>query len=217
MSNSVFNDDNILTRVDGRRTRSIPIEKKSSESSAQNEPATPASTLPDSFPTHVHCRWCDSIIKDVYIPQFKNGRNGKPFDVVVGYEPCQNCRNKWNTMVIFIEVTNIEPYPDCLPIDEDIREITDGYIDPVEEPEKYKKRATRATISARALPFSMKRYTSTLPEDIQVLLSKLFASISRVIQALSTTVLLFIWKQRCSKKRSKTISSKPLFSQVVHC
>ena len=140
MSNSVFNDDNILTRVDGRRTRSIPIEKKSSESSAQNEPATPASTLPDGFPTHVHCRWCDSIIKDVYIPQFKNGRNGKPFDVVVGYEPCQNCRNKWNTMVIFIEVTNIEPYPDCLPIDEDIREITDGYIDPVEEPEKYKKR-----------------------------------------------------------------------------
>ena len=140
MSNSIFNDDNILTRVDGRRTRSIPIEKKSSESSAQNEPATPASTLPDGFPTHVHCRWCDSIIKDVYIPQFKNGRNGKPFDVVVGYEPCQNCRNKWNTMVIFIEVTNIEPYPDCLPIDEDIREITDGYIDPVEEPEKYKKR-----------------------------------------------------------------------------
>lgn len=140
MSNSVFNDDNILTRVDGRRTRSIPIEKKSSESSAQNEPATPASTLPDGFPTHVHCRWCDSIIKDVYIPQFKNGRNGKPFDVVVGYEPCQNCRNKWNTMVIFIEVTNIEPYPDCLPIDEDIREITDGYIDPVEEPKKYKKR-----------------------------------------------------------------------------
>ena len=140
MPNSVFNDDNVLARVDGRRTRSIPIEKKSSESSAQNKPVTPASTLPDGFPTHVHCRWCDSIIKDVYIPQFKNGRNGKPLDVVVGYEPCQNCRNKWNTMVIFIEVTNIEPYPDCLPIDEDIREITDGYIDPAEEPEKYKKR-----------------------------------------------------------------------------
>lgn len=128
-------------RNDGRKMRSLPIEPHNTEADIERSTlvAPENNEAQDGFKTHIHCRWCDGLIKDVYIPKLKNGRNGKPYDIVYNYEPCSECRKKWNNMVIFIEVIDHEPYPDCLPIDSDVRAI-DGYIDPDENPKEYAER-----------------------------------------------------------------------------
>lgn len=143
-TNDCFNNDTILMRNDGRTMKSLPIENREDTNEntincTSHSTETTANKTQDGFITHIHCRWCNETIRDVYIPKLKNGRNGKPYDIVLSYEPCEKCRANWNTMVVFIEVTNTEPYPDCLPIDSDIRRI-EGYIDPDENPGEYAER-----------------------------------------------------------------------------
>lgn len=107
-----LNNDDILERNDGRKCRDLQFNFSSnSDTLERNE--TPG------FLTRIHCRWCNSLIKEVYIPALKKGKNGKPCSIVFDYEPCKNCRETWNEYVVFIEVNDDEPYDNCLPIYED--------------------------------------------------------------------------------------------------
>lgn len=118
----------ILARKDGRMLRDIP--KVTSTVNQKMEPVlgiqrtTPA--VQDGFPTILKCRWCGEKSREVYIPQLKEGKNGKPREIVYNYEPCAACKEKWASMVVIIEITEKEPYPDCLPIDKTVR-TTDAY------------------------------------------------------------------------------------------
>lgn len=123
-------DDNILERSDGRSIRAIPTPNDTSgELARQNYPAPPPVEEQDGFRTNIMCSWCGKFKKDVYIPKFKDGRNGKPVNIVMNYEPCEACREKWNSMVVFIEVTLDEPYKDCLPITTKDIDVTEEFSD----------------------------------------------------------------------------------------
>lgn len=133
-----WDDNSILARNDGKQMKTLPSPDLSNQP-ISNDIKTMIESRQDGFKTHIRCCWCNSLIKDVYIPQLKDGKNGEPCNVVFDYEPCPSCRDKWSNMVVFIEVTDKEPYPDCLPIDEDVRPL-DEYIDPDERPDEYAAR-----------------------------------------------------------------------------
>jgi len=108
----------ILQRRDGRVLRDIP--KVTGAVNGKIEPLVRSDKEPvahDGFPTILKCRWCGGKVRELYIPQLKDGKDGKPREIVYNYEPCKECREKWKTMVVIIEITENEPYPDCLPID----------------------------------------------------------------------------------------------------
>lgn len=160
MDNMNYYDNDTLTRRDGRRMRTP---QTSSQATTQTQPRA---TLPenqngsenqDGFVTHIRCCWCNGLIKDVYIPDLKDGKDGKPYNIVPDYEPCPACREKWNKMVVFIEVIDHEPYADCLPIDEDIRPL-DKYIDPETNPEEYAARVIHEQPEGDARNMSVVQY-----------------------------------------------------------
>lgn len=106
----------ILARKDGKTLRSIPqLDKTSNVGITRTEPAK-ETVKQDGFPTILKCRWCGEKAKEVYIPKYKDGENGKPIEITYNYEPCEKCQKAWADMVVIIEVTEIEPYPNCLPI-----------------------------------------------------------------------------------------------------
>lgn len=142
---SLNEKNNILMRTDGRKIKPLSIGKTDNESLKRNNDTLPENDESQGFKTHIHCRWCNRTISDVYIPKLKEGRNGKPYDIVFNYEPCSECRSTWGKMVIFIEVSEKEPYRDCLPIDTDLRQIN-GYIDPIKNPAEYNKRVAKEEI-----------------------------------------------------------------------
>lgn len=146
----LFTTDTVLTRRDGRKMKPFPrspTEQNEMELTRNVPPPEKKNVIQDDkrdgFCTHIRCRWCGSIIKDYYIPKLKDGKNGQPYDLVVNYEPCESCRNQWNTMVVCIEITDKEPYPNCLPITQEERLITDGYIHPYHNVDEYKTRVVR--------------------------------------------------------------------------
>ena len=100
-----------LARADGKTMRDI------------SQLTTPVSAIPKTLPeqqngfsTIINCRWCGKKSTEAYIPEFKDGENGKPVEITYNYEPCDECKKTWADMVIIIEVTDTELYPDCLPI-----------------------------------------------------------------------------------------------------
>lgn len=102
----------ILARRDGRKMRDIAQLSKPSEPQISR-------TVPvkqDGFSTIINCRWCGEKSTEAYIPEFKDGENGKPVEIILNYEPCDKCKKVWADMVILIEVTDVELYKDCLPI-----------------------------------------------------------------------------------------------------
>ena len=106
----------ILARKDGKTLRNVSqIEKLSNTGMTRNEP-TKEPVKQDGFSTILKCRWCGKKSKEVYIPKYKDGEDGKPLEIVYNYEPCEECQKAWADMVVIIEVTDVEPYPDCLPI-----------------------------------------------------------------------------------------------------
>ena len=148
MSDSSFNGDTILARKDGRTMKPIVENSRTNAAEFKREITEPEKTNAhieehDGLNTNIRCRWCGEKIQEMYIPKLKNGRDGKPYDIIVNYEPCEKCRKNWNTMVICIETSFEEPYEDCLPISVTEREIPDGYIDRNEHPEEYKRRVIK--------------------------------------------------------------------------
>lgn len=137
-----FDNGNVLMRKDGKTMRNIPSATKTDDDFMRKKAAQSTDEY-DGFSTHVKCRWCGGEIGETYIPKLKDGRNGKPYEIIINYEPCEACRKKWNTMVVCIEITDEEPYPDCLPIMTEEREIMDGYIDSWEDREEFERRVTR--------------------------------------------------------------------------
>lgn len=113
----------ILARKDGRMLRDIPKVTNMVNQKIEPvlEPKRETSAARDGFPTILKCRWCGGKSREVYIPQLKEGKNGKPREIVYNYEPCAACKEKWASMVVIIEITETEPYPDCLPIDSTVR------------------------------------------------------------------------------------------------
>lgn len=142
LAKDCFGNGNVLMRKDGQTMKNIPTASKDNDELVRKQQAQPPAEH-DGFNTHIKCRWCGGEIGEMYIPKLKDGRNGKPYEIIVNYEPCKACREKWNTMVVCVEITDEEPYPDCLPIITDVREIIDGYIDPYEEPEEFKRRVVK--------------------------------------------------------------------------
>ncbi len=123
-------DDNILERSDGRTIKAIPTAAQEDNGlTRQSYPAPQPVEEQDGFRTNIMCSWCGKHKKDVYIPKFKDGRNGKPINIVMDYEPCESCREKWSSMVVFIEVTLNEPYKDCLPITTKDVDVTEEFTD----------------------------------------------------------------------------------------
>lgn len=109
----------ILARNDGIQMKplpEIPDESLKKNDEIPDELSTKENEVHDGFDTHFICRWCGKGIKDVYVPKFKDGHNGKPVSTILNYTPCDDCRKKWNELVVCIEVTAKEPYTDCLPI-----------------------------------------------------------------------------------------------------
>lgn len=113
----------ILARNDGREMKPLPIitdntlmrnEEKASKALFE----TPEKTH-EGFNTHIKCRWCCGEIKEVYIPKFKDGYNGKPVSLVFNYVPCNDCKEKWANLIVCIETTANAPYANCLPISYD--------------------------------------------------------------------------------------------------
>lgn len=121
--------DDILSRSDGRTARKTikatsqsndtfgrtPLSERPSKTKSENQTA---SKQHDGFDTIIHCRWCGNVMGQLYIPDYKDGFNGKPHEMVVNYTPCPECQKKWSNMVTIIEVMTKEPYPDALPLDE---------------------------------------------------------------------------------------------------
>lgn len=106
----------ILARKDGRIIADIPICEHTSEV-YQNEPKQ------EGFPTILKCRWCGGKSREIYVKKFKDGKNGKPVEMVYNYEPCKKCAAEWNNMVVLIEVTDIPPYENCLPITQELEQL----------------------------------------------------------------------------------------------
>lgn len=126
----------ILQRRDGRKVQEIPqvtsaVNGKIESLVRNNTAEKPAAK--DGFPTILKCRWCGGKSREVYIPQLKEGKDGKPREIVYNYEPCDACKKKWADMVVIIEITEEEPYPDCLPIDSTTRVVETS---PTEEHEE---------------------------------------------------------------------------------
>ena len=154
METTNYCNNNTLTRRDGRRMRPLP---SSNQTDNQTMPRANFAEKQDGFVTHIRCCWCNGLIKDVYIPDLKDGKDGKPYNIVPDYEPCPACREKWSKMVVFIEVVDHEPYADCLPIDEDIRPL-DKYIDPETNPEEYAARVIHEQPEGNAKNMSVVQY-----------------------------------------------------------
>ena len=106
---------NILARKDGRTIREIPQATNTSNDMLSRKPEEPVEH--DGLNTILNCRWCGEKVREVYVPQYKDGENGKPVQIIYNYEPCAACKKLWAGMVVIIEVTDVEPYKDCLPID----------------------------------------------------------------------------------------------------
>lgn len=98
----------ILARKNVRTIQEIPMES--------NKNTFPEPETQPGFKTIINCRWCGGIVAEIYIPQLKDGKNGKPREIIYNYKPCKACRDKWQNMVIVIEVTDKELYKNCLPI-----------------------------------------------------------------------------------------------------
>ena len=103
----------ILARKDGRVLADIPLREFTSKV-YKDEPKQ------DGFPTILKCRWCGGKSREIYVKKFKDGKNGKPVEMVYNYEPCEKCSAEWNNMVVIIEVSDKPPYEDCLPITQEI-------------------------------------------------------------------------------------------------
>ncbi len=119
----------ILARKDGRKVREIPSPISAAiprNETAKTTPATEEPAEKEGFNTIIKCRWCGNKAKEVYIPQLKDGKDGKPHEIIYNYTPCDECKKKWADMVIVIEVTTKELYPKCLPIDEITKKNEDG-------------------------------------------------------------------------------------------
>lgn len=99
----------ILARKDGRCMADIPA-KEYNAKLYQDEPKQ------DGFPTILKCRWCGGKSHEIYVKKFKDGKNGKPVEMVYNYEPCDNCVKEWRKMVILIEVQEEPLYENCMPI-----------------------------------------------------------------------------------------------------
>lgn len=123
----------ILARKDGLKTESFDIPSSNDDNILKpNAPEEPSIQEPaaeqDGFNTILRCRWCGGKIRELYIPKYKDGVNGKPQEMIYNYEPCRNCAEKWQTMVTLIEVTINAPYPKCLPIQIAKRKLESGEI-----------------------------------------------------------------------------------------
>lgn len=158
MADDYMND--ILERNDGRSMRTIPRPAAPKPPEMPKQQALPEENQ-EGYKTHIRCCWCNNLIKDVYIPEFKNGKNGEPRSVVFNYDPCPACSEQWSKMVVFIEVTDKEPYPDCLPIYEDIRPLAE-YIDPDEYPDEYAARVVTENTDADNGQFNPVQYERVL-------------------------------------------------------
>lgn len=108
----------ILSRKDGRGTR-IPaaVVDNNSNILPRSNLNTEQTGEQKGFNTILKCRWCGEKSREIYIPQLSRGMNGKPVSIIYNYEPCQACKQKWSNMVVIIETTETELYPDCLPLD----------------------------------------------------------------------------------------------------
>lgn len=172
----VSNDDGILVRNDKRGIHNF-AKTPNKEIKTDDLTAVETKQVEDGLKTNIRCRWCNGLVKEVYIPELKNGKDGKPFDVVFDYEPCAACREKWKSLVVFIEVTDEEPYTDCLPIDSDLREL-DPYIDPDDDPDGYAEKVEKEVYDnhgeslqiiqyGRVYFYPTGRHIGITPEDVK--------------------------------------------------
>jgi len=108
----------ILARNDGLDMTPVPIIENNVNRNNEIESVlkNDACDAHDGFNTIIKCRWCCGDIKEVYIPKFKDGHDGKPVSLVFNYTPCKDCQAKWDDLIICIETTDKEPYTNCLPI-----------------------------------------------------------------------------------------------------
>ena len=121
----------VMERRDGRVFRELPKAVNINGNLNRNDISAAAEKTTnvshDGFNTILNCCWCGGKSREVYIPQLKNGKNGKPYEIVYNYEACPACKKKWADMVVIIEITEKEPYTDCMPIDIIDRETGNGW------------------------------------------------------------------------------------------